>query len=340
MFDVITIGTITRDVFLRSPLFKVLKDPEHLQRLGFVDGVAECFAFGGKTEVSDPIFTIGGGSANTAVSFARQGLKTGVLGTVGKDFNGDAAIAALEAEKVSSLVLHSKHPTGYSTILLSPSGERTILVSRGASQELTISPATLKSLKAKWVYVVPGAIAKGSIEKAIRHFKKNGSRVAINLSGHYAKFGTASLQAILSLADVVLVNRSEAALLLGASIDTPEKVLLSKMARSIHGLSVITDGSKGCFVGDGSYMYHAGIFPERELVDRTGAGDAFGSGFVSALIDKESFSSQVIEQAIRAGSANATSVVEYVGAWEGLLTERTLKQNKRWAHLVVRKVLL
>jgi ribokinase len=112
------------------------------------------------------------------------------------------------------------------------------------------------------------------------------------------------------------------------------------MARSVHGLSVITDGSKGCYVGDGSYMYHAGIFPERELIDRTGAGDAFGSGFVSALIGKDSFSSQVIEQAIRAGSANATSVVEYIGAWEGLLTARTLKQNKRWAHLVVRKVLL
>ena len=69
-----------------------------------------------------------------------------------------------------------------------------------------------------------------------------------------------------------------------------------------------------------------------EVVDRTGAGDAFGSGFVSALAKGAG-----VEQAIRAGSANATSVVEYVGAKKGILRLKDLG-SKRWQGLEVKKL--
>jgi len=69
MYDVITIGTATQDVFLKSRDFKVLKDER------FITGQAECFALGAKIEVPDIFFTTGGGATNAAVTFARQVLK-------------------------------------------------------------------------------------------------------------------------------------------------------------------------------------------------------------------------------------------------------------------------
>ena len=128
MFDVLTIGTATRDVFLQSPYFRVVHDPQHLRRLGFPAGDAQCFALGAKIQVSPPVLAVGGGAANSSVTFARQGLKTGAVVGIGRDANGKAALADLESERVKTLPIYDpKQMTGYSVILLSPDGERTIL---------------------------------------------------------------------------------------------------------------------------------------------------------------------------------------------------------------------
>src|SRR3990167_4561440 len=82
MFDVVTIGSATRDVLMRSEQFKIIEDK------GFVTGQGECFALGSKIEIKDVVFTSGGGGTNTAVTFSRQGLKTSSVGAIGDDFNG------------------------------------------------------------------------------------------------------------------------------------------------------------------------------------------------------------------------------------------------------------
>jgi len=86
----------------------------------------------------------------------------------------------------------------------------------------------------------------------------------------------------------------------------------------------MTEGNKGVLVSDGKNIYSAGIF-RGKLVDRTGAGDAFGSGFVAGIIEKNN-----IEYAIRLGSANATSVVEKIGAQAGILTKGEFEKSERW----------
>src|SRR3989344_4010604 len=108
MFDVITIGTVTRDVFLTSPLFKVLRDQAHLEKIGFKTGEAECFALGSKIEVKKPVMTIGGGAANAAVTFSRQGFRTAAVLKIGDDESGDAIIKHLKKEKVAPLAVRDK----------------------------------------------------------------------------------------------------------------------------------------------------------------------------------------------------------------------------------------
>lgn len=323
MLDIITIGTATRDVFLKSPKFKVLRDPEHLKKLGFVTGEAECFALGSKISVEAPVFTFGGGATNAAVTFARQGFKTGAVLKVGADESGDALLQHLKRERVTAFAARDKKTgTAYSVVLLTLGGERTILSYRGASENLARRDIPFGKLSARWAYITPGALPLTLMRELVASLKKRGTSVAMNPSGAYVKMGPEKLKPLLALLDVVLVNREEATLLTGIDF-TKERRVFKKFDDLVPGLAVVTDGPRGAKVSDGRYLYTAEIFKEKKLVDRTGAGDAFGAGFVAGLMQKRD-----VHHALKLASANATAVVEAVGAEEGILTKKGFTANR------------
>lgn len=330
-YDVVTIGTITRDVFLESELFRVFNDPKHLKKIGFPTGEAQCFALGAKVEIDAPVFTVGGGAANSAVTFARQGLRTAMIGKVGNDAHGLHVMNVLRKEKVHPIALYDKkNGTGYSVILLSPSGERTVLSYRGASSDIGVGEIRPSLLRGKWLYVVPGNIPYSVVYTAVICARKNGMQIAMNPSRGYLRMWYKKLKPVFDALDVVFLNREEAAYLTGRNY-SEEKNIFRRLDAMINGIAVMTDGPRGVAVSDGTRLYHAGIYREKKVADRTGAGDAFGSGFVAALAKGGD-----IKDAIRFGSANATSVVEHVGAQEGILTKRKFAREQRWKKLPVR----
>ncbi|MEK7212146.1 MAG: carbohydrate kinase family protein [Patescibacteria group bacterium] len=339
MLDVLTIGTATRDVFLRSPFFKVVRDPKHLRKIGFPTGEAQCFALGAKIQLEAPVFAVGGVAANSAVTFARQGFRAGALIGIGRDENGRAALAHLTKEGVKVFPVTSRSKmTGYSVILLSPDGERTILHHRGASQDIK---AGLPRLRCRWAYIGPAGIPLGVMLKIVGRLEKNKVKIAMNPSSEYLKLGAKKLKPLLSKLDVIMVNREEAAYLTGMPYDN-ERRIFRKFDEWVKGIAVMTEGEKGVLVSDGKRIYRAGIFREKKVADRTGAGDAFGSGFVSGLIRRQwsmvkgqRLSEEDIKYAIRLGSANATSVVEQVGAQAGILRRRQ-SESPRWQNLPVK----
>ncbi len=324
MYDVVTIGTATRDVFLRSTFFKVLRDPKHLRRLGFQTGEAQCLALGGKLEVGAPVLTLGGGALNAAVTFARRGLRAAALVKIGKDPNGEAVLRDLKQEKISPLIRYDqKQMTAYSVVLLSPGGERTILHHRGASEDLTTSEANFKNVRTKWIYVNPGRIPYKVIKKIIFGWSERGALVAMNPSAHYLKFGVKKLAPLLKKVSVLILNREEAAALTNVPY-REERRIFKRLDELAPGVAVMTEGKRGVMVADGKFIYHAGTFKEKFVADRTGAGDAFGSAFVASLIKSRAnpargVTAGQIREAIRAASANATSVVEAIGAEQGIL---------------------
>ncbi|MEK7451326.1 MAG: carbohydrate kinase family protein [Patescibacteria group bacterium] len=342
MYDVITIGTATRDVFLTSPLFKIVRDPRHLQKMGFPTGEAQCFALGGKIEISAPVLTTGGGATNAAVSFSRQKLKTAALVKIGDDESANSIINELKNEAITPFVIAKKNAsTAYSTILLAPSGERTILVYRGASEDLKTKEIPFDKLKARWAYVVPGKIPFSVIENVVNHFYKNKTMIAFNPSKHFIEMGIKKLKPLLAKIKAVILNREEAAYLTGVDYEN-EKLIFKKLDEAAAGIAVMTDGDKGVLVSDGHTVYSAGVFKEKLVADRTGAGDAFGSGFVAGLVQKQESCQKGlcqpfnIEYAIRLGSANATSVIEKIGAKDGILTKTEFEKLKRWERLPVK----
>jgi len=338
MFDIITIGTATQDVFLTSPLFKVLRDREHLKKIGFSTGEAQCFALGSKVEIDEPIFTTGGGANNAATTFSRQGFNVAALIKIGKDEIAENILKELKKEKIIPLAIREKNKTSaFSTILLSPSGERTVLVYRGASENLKIKEIPFEKLESQWVYISPGRIPFGTIQKLFEHFSKNKTLIAFNPSKYYLEMGLEKLKPLLEKTKVAILNREEAAYLTGINY-AKEKEIFKKLDKAIDGIAIMTEGSKGVMVSDGKNIYSAGIF-KGKLIDRTGAGDAFGSGFIAGIIGKNKkilnpksyiLNPNVIKYAIRLGSANATSVVEKIGAKQGILSKSEFEKSERW----------
>ena len=346
MYDVITVGTATYDVFLKSSLFRVVRDPHFNKSTGFPTGEAECFSLGSKLEIEEPHFSMGGGAVNSAVTFARQKFSTALLIRIGEDSTGEEILSSLKIEGVKVLDIKDKEVgTGYSTILLAPSGERTVLVYRGASSLFKVKEINLEKLKAGCFYIVPGNIELPIIKKIIDEAKLQRALVAVNPSKSYLEMGLSKLRSLFSKVDLVMVNREEAAYLTG--VDFGDDVgIFKKLDELVTGIAVMTDGSRGVLVSDGEKIYKAGIFKEKEIADRTGAGDAFGSGFVAGLLEKLKVNPLAygeklkvkeddIKYAIRLGSANATSNVELIGAIDGILTKKQFEEDERWRSLEI-----
>ncbi len=323
MFDIVTIGSVTRDNFLESD-YKLINWPEA------PSGKAICLPFGEKLEVNKVFLTIGGNSANASVTFARQGFKTACFGKIGDDLAGQELEARLKKEKVQPLFPKSKEmPTAYSVLLLEK-GERTILGYHGASDTLAIKNIPWDKLKAKWWYLSLAGESDRLLKPLISFAKKNKIKVAFNPSGHHIKHKRHEILAILKDLAFLVLNAGEAADLVGMPFKK-EKEVFKKLDRLTPCIVAVTDGPNGVMVSDGKYLYKAGIFKEKQVADRTGAGDSFGSGFAAALMIRP----KDISYAIRLASANATSVVEQIGATEGILTKKDFSDS-RWNNLPIK----
>lgn len=339
MKDVLVIGSATRDLFFEGVPFVEIKSNK------FKVGKGIALPYAGKVKVPKITFTIGGGGTNVAVTFARQGFTTACISSIGKDNGGREITEKLKKEKVDVKYFQTdkNNPTAYSTIFLDKSGERTILSHKGAGDEISEKQIPWNNkIKARWMYLSSLAGNKSLLIKAVNFAFKNKMFLATNPGmGELKNFR--AMPRLLKRFDVFVLNQEEASYL----ADVPykeEKKLFKRLDDLIEGLVVMTKGPKGLTISDGKHMWQVGIYKEKRVADRTGAGDSFASGFISSFIDKKIkkignrsiFEEKDIESAIKSGSANATSVVEYVGAQTGILRKSDLK-DKRWKDLSIRK---
>lgn len=325
MFDVITIGSATRDNFLRGkyPLIDSKESPS---------GKAYALPYGEKLSVDFVHFTIGGNAANASVTFARHGFKTACVAKIGKDLPAKEFLLHLKLGGVSTKLISQtdEKPTAYSVLLLSPEGERTILGYHGASDTFKLEDLNLKKLKSKWWYLSLAGESDVMYLPLIKFAKENNVKVAFNPSGHHLKHKRQEILDSLKDLSFLVLNKGEAAELVGVSFEKEQEVF-KKLDELTPGIVAVTDGPNGVIVSDGKNLYKAGIFKEKQVADRTGAGDSFGSGFVARLaLYPKPYTLDAIKDAIRFASANATSVVERVGATEGILTKKTFEEDPRW----------
>ncbi|MFA5086430.1 MAG: carbohydrate kinase family protein [Candidatus Paceibacterota bacterium] len=309
MFEIITFGSSTWDIYLKIEKDQVLKSDK------VASGTAVGFDLGAKIDIRDMYFSFGGGGVNAAHTFRNLGFDVAYCGSVGHDIPGKEIIAELESRGVGTqFVQKNEKPTNNSIILLTPDNERTVLAYRGASEDLNREEIMWGDMSPSWFYLAPLSGKLSDLTEDIVDFaKKNKIKVAINLGNSQILLGKEKLDPILKKVDVLLLNLEEASLLTG--IDKKDEMGIMRELNSIHpGINTVTKGPEGVLVGEQDVLLEASACKVK-IVDKTGAGDAFGSGFIAGLIK----SNMDTEWAIRLGIANSSSCIRVRGAVNGLL---------------------
>jgi ribokinase len=311
MFDVITFGSATRDTFL------MLKEGSYLISQGdFLDREGLCFPLGSKIFIKDLQVESGGGGTNTACTFSNQGFKTAYCGKIGDDKRGEAILEDLKKFNVATefVIKDGSYPTAYSAILSVPHRERTILIYRGNCHFLKKEEIPWEKVKkARWFYLAPLSERSAEIFPDLVDFaKKYKIKLAVNPGNTQLKLDKDTLKSLLKEVAVLILNKEEASLLTGVPPESEEE-LIKGVAFFTEGIVVITKGREGSLVLEKNCLYRA---PSNNVLplEKTGAGDAFGAGFLSGLLQENS-----IEYAIQLATANAVSCIQKIGAKNGLL---------------------
>ena len=296
VFDVITFGSAILDVFVNTDLN---------EKKGHI-----AYPVGSKILIKDLKFDVGGGGTNTAVAFSRLGLKTGCICNVGDDDNGKEILKLLKKEKVSFLGdIEKNEKSGYSIILDSKEKNRTILTHKGVNNQIELK--NIKKFKTKYLYLT-SLLGKSfqTQKKLAMKLKNKGVKIAFNPSDYLIK--EKDLSSLLEITDILIMNKEEAKLL------TKNKNLVLGLHELTKGIVVITDKNNPISCYDGKGLYH--ITPNAVMVvERTGAGDAFASGFVAGQIIGLS-----INKCLKLGLEESENVIKYFGAKNNLI-KRKLK---------------
>jgi len=335
MFDVITIGSATLDVFVESDSANIVSVNSLKKKTDYMS-----FPYGAKVEIDGFSRNLGGGGFNTAANFANLGLKTSTIIKLGTD-----EIAPVIKQKMdnfnidtSNIIEAKDELTGFSIILVSFQGDRTVLAHRGANATIKEKELDFEKLKnAKWIYIAPLAGETNKLLDKIAHFsEEHNINLAINAGSTAIKKGEKYFSNILKNAKIVVMNKEEASMLTKIEVrpDTkdakyskeeihPDVIsMLKKLRENNNAIVVITDGKYGVYCYDGKDFYHAREFAAK-VISTLGARDAFSSTFVAAM---EKFNMNV-KKSLAYASVNAASVIEHFGAQEGFLTFEQIEEK-------------
>lgn len=339
MFDVITIGSATLDAFIETDAASIVSVSNLKTNRDFMS-----YPYGAKIEIDNFKFETGGGALNTVVNFSNLGLKASTIVKIGDDIQSGKIKNVLEKADVdmSNIVKSKKYQTGFSIILISFQGDRTVLAHRGANAHLEIDDINFDAIKkSKWLYLAPlNGDSTKVLDKVAMFAEKHDVNLAINVGTSSIKQGKKNLNKVLETAEVIILNKEEATMLTEIEVrpDTKDKKyskeiihpdiikMLKELSYKKDKITIITDGKNGAYAYDGHKFYHCGEFPAK-VVSTLGAGDAFASTFVASL-EKTKWN---IEKSLMYASVNSASVVEHFSAQSGFLSFKEMDKKLKEA---------
>lgn len=347
---ILTIGSAMYDLFLEYASPQTVPFDVEGQKINYI-----ILEEGRKIELTSLTFSIGGGSANTACSFTRLGFTAAACAKIGQDEYGAFIITTLEHNNVdtSFMTAIADEKTGCSFIIPSPTGNKAVLVYRGANLKITIQDIpTTQFNEFDHLYITSLSQKTSALLPLIcKEAQQQNLPVAINPGTSQLTENVQTLIESLDAISILILNCFESTLLmeqLGYTVTKKKKCVKDKKLpdllsapmtrgniqftlhdyfREIHArgprIAVVTNGSDGVYVSDGNSIYYHPSLPI-EVISTVGAGDAFASTFVAQLLHKKP-----IEDAIRAGIINSAAVLGHVGATTGLLDQQELDELVR-----------
>ena len=259
----------------------------------------------------------GGSAANTVVGLARLGARTGFIGKVAQDDEGQLLLADFKREGVNTdgMVIAKEGNSGTVSAFVDKKGERALYVHRSVNDTLVFEEISLEyARQTEFLHLTSmdekPFEAQKRLTQELSHFK-----VSLDPGEIYARKGLAKLKPIIKRCFVVMPSESEVKLLTGKGWKEGAKQLLNEGA----GIVGVKLGKEGCFITDGNQNHMVPSY-KAKVVDTTGAGDAWNAGFLYGLVRKKD-----LYECGRLGNLVASKCIAKVGARQGLLRVQELK---------------
>lgn len=315
--EVLSVGDVVTDAFI-----KLLDDRAHAYEND--NGKWLALQYGAKVPFDHAEVIEGvGNAANAAVAFAKLGVHSGLVSNVGSDGFGRDIINALEKQRVDTrfVRINQGKVSNYHYILWYKE-ERTILIKH---EEYNYQwPRFTDNDIPKWVYF--SSISENALESyhdvVVNWLNEHPDvKLAFQPGTFQLEAGVDKLRQLYQRTEVVVMNREEAMTVTGRGYDDVHELI-----NGLHELGprivVVTDGPAGAYASDGNNRFKMPPYPDdAPPFERTGAGDAYASTLVAALIKGNN-----LEGALQWAPINSMSVVQKTGAQKGLLSEEQIEE--------------
>lgn len=308
-FDALAVGNATLDHFLT-----IHHAASHIR----LEDKELRIKSGEKIPVETSNLLVGGNACNVSVGLSRAGFKSTLMAEVGDDEFSGKILKDLRDERVDlAFIKQTKGPSAFS-VILNFKGERTIFAHHIERQH----SFNFANLSTNWVYLTSlGKQWKNTYKETVSFIKRSGAKLAFNPGTPQIEEGKDGMSEVLSAAQILFVNKEEAAEISSFKTSDIEQ-LLREVQKLGPKIVVITDGENGSYLinENGEILKQSAV--KTEVVERTGAGDAYASGFLSSILAGNS-----LETAMRWGAKNASTVISKIGAQEGLLLRQELENS-------------
>jgi len=309
-FDLVAVGSATVDLFFKietsNPHFKFNEETNELS-----------MKLGEKVVLDRAELLTGGNANNVSIGVKRLGFKTALVAEIGDDEFAHKILSNLEKEGVDAThVLKGNSETSFS-VILNYKDDRTIFT-RKPEREHNFN---LSDVSTKWIYLTSlGNKWENAYRKVFELVSENALNLAFNPGEIQIEKGLGGISYILRKTDILILNKEEAVTILNSKLQIANskdeiKNILFELKNFGPKIVVITDGGNGSYAVDQERKVHFEKAEDVEVVSKTGAGDAYSTGFLGATL-----SSLSVKDAMRWGSKNAASVLSKIGAQTGLLS--------------------
>jgi len=301
MLDVVAIGNISADLYFSAD--ELTKEGNRLH-----------LAIGGKYRASWFEMHVGGGGANVSIGCAKQGLRAAAVGMVGNNIFRKSILQRLKLAKVSRrYISFNQKDASVSIILLDKHGERTIIKHQSSHKHSADEKYSLRHIQPARVVYFGNMPDVSALERArvMKRLKVHNSKIVCNLGIRDCTAPKRHIDELLEHADVLIVNTYEFAEMVRkkrSAIDF-KKSIFSHMPKMKDRLVVVTDSASGSYGYLGDKVHHQKAIKPRRIVDTTGAGDAYTSGFITSYIMHED-----IPHALKKGAQAAAKILTVRGA--------------------------
>ena len=255
--------------------------------------------------------TISGGSvANPIVGLSQLKNEVGFLGKISDDDLGEKYEIGLKSENVNYIYSKKKEdlPTGTCLILVTPDSERTMCTFLGTAGKINENDVNVDAIKKSEMIFLEGYLwDEGEPKKAFDKAINNANKVAMSLSDKFCvdRHKSHFLNLVKNKLDIVFANEEEIMSLINAN--NFDEVI--NFAKEVNKLIIVTRGEKGAVSIKGSNVTETGIKKNLNIVDLTGAGDLFASGYLHGYLNN--FSQK---DCLEKGTEMSSKIIQQMGA--------------------------